>query len=69
MLLDRARVQGHAPGFTDVAIVATAMSRDLIIITSNITHLRSLTSLVREPLELIDCAHADRAMGSEQDKE
>jgi predicted nucleic acid-binding protein len=50
-----------------VAIAATAMSRDLIIITSNISHFRPMTSLVREPLEFID--RADRATGPEWDRE
>jgi predicted nucleic acid-binding protein len=69
MLLDRARAQGHAPGFADVAIAATAMSRDLIIITSNMRHFRPLTSMVREPLEFISRNRADRAMRSGRDNE
>ncbi len=69
MLLDRARAQGHAPGFADVAIAATAMSRDLVIITNNTRHFRPLTYLVREPLEFISRDRADQAMRSEQDKE
>jgi len=69
MLLDRARAQGHAPGFADVAIAATAMSRDLIIITNNIRHFRPLTSLVREPFDLINRDRTDQAVGSEPGNE
>jgi predicted nucleic acid-binding protein len=69
MLLDRARAQGHAPSFADVAIAATAMSRDLIIITQNMRHFRPLTSLVREPLEFISRDRADQAMRSERENE
>ncbi len=69
MLLDRARARGHAPGFADVAIAATAMSRDLIIITSNMKHFRPLTSLVREPMEFISPNRADQAMRAERDSE
>ncbi len=69
MLLDRARAKGHAPGFADVAIAATAMSRDLIIITSNMRHFQPLTSLVKGPLEFIDRNQADQAMRAERGNE
>jgi hypothetical protein len=37
-LTDYARGKGHAPGFADVAIAATARYHDLTILTRNIRH-------------------------------
>ncbi|WP_370677681.1 PIN domain-containing protein [Pleomorphomonas sp. PLEO] len=37
-LADRARGNGHAPGFADIAIAATAAAHELTILTRNIRH-------------------------------
>lgn len=41
-LADRARGAGHAPGFADVAIAATAQLRGLTILTRNARHFEPL---------------------------
>jgi toxin FitB len=41
-LSDLVRSKGHAPGFVDVAIAATAKLRDLTILTSNVRHFEPL---------------------------
>jgi toxin FitB len=41
-LADRARGQGHAPGFPDVAIAATAQLRGFMILTRNVRHFAPL---------------------------
>ena len=41
-LTDKARAAGHAPGFADIAIAATAESRGLTILTRNLRHFMPL---------------------------
>ena len=36
LLMDRARATGQAPGFADLAIAATAESRNLTVLTRNL---------------------------------
>jgi predicted nucleic acid-binding protein len=48
-LSDLARSQGHAPGFADVAIAATATCRGLTILTANVRHFEPLGVPFRNP--------------------
>ena len=41
-LMDKARAKGHSPGFADLAIGATAVSRDLTVMTRNVRHFAPL---------------------------
>lgn len=50
-LTDRARAAGHSPGFADVAITATAGSRDLTILTRNLRHFRPFGIPAIDPFE------------------
>jgi len=50
-LTDHARGKGHAPGFADVAIAATAKHHDLTILTRNTRHFEPLG------VPLLDPAH------------
>jgi toxin FitB len=47
--LDRARGQGHAPGFADVIIAATAKLHGLTVLTRNVRHLTLLGVPVIDP--------------------
>jgi predicted nucleic acid-binding protein len=48
-LSDRARAQGHAPGFADIIIAATAQRHGLTILTRNLRHFESLGVPVHDP--------------------
>ena len=48
-LADRARSQGHAPGFADVIIAATARSHGLTILSRNLRHFLPLGVSVIDP--------------------
>jgi predicted nucleic acid-binding protein len=48
-LSDRARGLGHAPGFADIIIAATARRRGLIILSRNLRHLEPLGVAVVDP--------------------
>jgi predicted nucleic acid-binding protein len=48
-LLDRARGQGHAPGFADVIIAATARQHGLTILSRNVRHFEPLGVPVLDP--------------------
>ena len=48
-LADLARSRGHAPGFADVAIAATAKHRGLTILTSNVRHFEPLGVPLLDP--------------------
>ncbi len=48
-LSDRAREGGHAPGFADLAIAATAEAHGLTILTRNMRHFRPLGVAARDP--------------------
>ena len=51
LLSDRARASGHAPGFADVAIAATAASRHLTILTRNLRHFAPLGVPALDPFD------------------
>lgn len=51
LLSDRARASGHAPGFADIAIAATAASRNLTILTRNLRHFLPLGVPALDPFE------------------
>lgn len=48
-LADQARGQGHAPGFADVAIAATAKHHGLTILTRNTRHFAPLGVALLDP--------------------
>ena len=48
-LSDRARGQGHAPGFPDLVIAATAQLHGLTILTRNLRHFAPLEVAVHDP--------------------
>ena len=50
-LADLARGRGHAPGFADVAIAATAHRHDLTILTRNERHFAPMDVTVVDPLQ------------------
>ena len=50
-LTDQARAAGQSPGFADIAIAATAGSRNLTILTRNLRHFAPLGVPVIDPLE------------------
>jgi len=49
ILSDRARGQGHAPGFSDIIIAATAQHHGLAILSRNIRHFAPLNVPVLDP--------------------
>ncbi|MDR3518473.1 MAG: type II toxin-antitoxin system VapC family toxin [Azospirillaceae bacterium] len=49
MLSDRARAQGKAPGFADIAIAATAKYHGLTILTRNLRHFKPLDVPALDP--------------------
>ena len=52
-LMDRARATGHSPGFADLAIGATAVSRDLTVLTRNVRHFAPLDIRAFNPFEAL----------------
>jgi predicted nucleic acid-binding protein len=48
-LADQARGRGHAPGFADIIIAATARRRELTILSRNVRHFAPLGVLVLDP--------------------
>ena len=52
-LMDEARAAGHAPGFADIAIAATAASRDLTILTRNLRHFSPLGARTIDPFDTL----------------
>lgn len=50
-LSDRARGSGHAPGFADLAIAATAQGRGHMVLTRNLRHFRALGIPAHDPFE------------------
>ena len=52
-LLDRASASGHAPGFADIAIAATAESREFTVLTRNARDFAPLGALVVNPFEIL----------------
>ena len=59
-LTDRARAAGHAPGFADIAIAATAVSRDLMVLTRNLRHFRPLQIPAHDPSHSLPPPHRTR---------
>lgn len=53
ILSDRARGHGHAPGFADIVIAATAEHRHLTILTRNLKHFEPLGAKVIDPFETL----------------
>jgi hypothetical protein len=49
VMSDRARGQGHAPGFADIIIGATAQRHGLTILSRNTRHFRPLGVVVLDP--------------------
>lgn len=50
-LADLARGRGHCPGFSDIAIAATARQHDLIILSRNERHFASMNVAVVDPFK------------------
>ena len=50
-LMDRARARGHSPGFADLAIGATAVSRNLTVLTRNVRHFSALEIRTIDPFQ------------------
>ena len=48
-LSDLARARGHAPGFADLAIAATAQARSLTVLTRDLRHFRPLGVPAHDP--------------------
>jgi toxin FitB len=51
LLSDLARGRGHAPGFADIAIAATARRHGLTILSRNARHFMAMDIAVVDPLE------------------
>jgi toxin FitB len=51
ILSDLARGRGHAPGFADVAIAATARRHDLTILSRNARHFAAMDVVVVDPFQ------------------
>jgi predicted nucleic acid-binding protein len=52
-LTDLARSRGHAPGFADIAIAATARRHDLTILSRNERHFAALDVLIVNPFRAL----------------
>lgn len=52
-LSDRARGQGHAPGFADIVIAATASQHALTILSRNVRHFEPLGVPVLDPFNTL----------------
>lgn len=50
-LSDQARGSGHASGFADLAIAATALVHGYTVLTRNLRHFRLLAVLSHDPFE------------------
>jgi toxin FitB len=50
-LVDQARDRGHAPGFADIIIAATARRHELTILSRNVRHFVPLGVAVLDPFE------------------
>lgn len=48
-LADKARGSGHAPGFADIAVAATALAHGHTILTRNLRHFTPLGVAVHDP--------------------
>ena len=52
-LMDKARATGRSPGFADLAIAATAASRNLTVLTRNLRHFAPLGVGALDPFEAL----------------
>ena len=52
-LMDKARATGQSPGFADLAIAATAVSRSLTVLTRNLRHFAPLDIPAVDPFEAL----------------
>lgn len=52
-LSDLARGRGHAPGFADIAIAATARRHDLMILSYNSRHFVPMDVAVIDPIQML----------------
>ncbi len=50
-LSDQARAEGHAPGFADLAIAATAQDRGCTVLTRNLRHFAPIGVAALDPFE------------------
>jgi predicted nucleic acid-binding protein len=50
-MADRARGQGHAPGFADIIVAATAQHHGLTILSRNLRHFEPLGVVVIDPFK------------------
>ena len=50
-LSDQAMAAGRHPGFADVAIAATALAHDLMVLTRNVRHFAALSVPFADPLD------------------
>ena len=50
-LMDKARATGQSPGFADLAVAATADSRNLTVLTRNLRHFEPLNVRAMSPFE------------------
>lgn len=64
-LTDRARATGHAPGFADIAIAATAMNSNLIVLTRNLRHFVPLNIPAHDPFDSLPSPHYSRQATSD----
>jgi predicted nucleic acid-binding protein len=51
ILSDLARGRGHAPGFADIAIAATARRHDLTILSRNARHFAPMDAIIVDPFQ------------------
>ena len=59
-LADRARAAGHASGFADIGIAATAVNRDLTVLTRNLRHFEPLGIAACDPFDSLPRPHGTR---------
>lgn len=50
-VMDKARATGHSPGFADLVIAATAESRNLTVLTRNLSHFAPLDIRAVNPFD------------------
>jgi predicted nucleic acid-binding protein len=55
-MADRARGQGHAPGFADIIVAATAQHHKLTILSRNLRHFEPLGVVVIDPFKRLPTA-------------
>ena len=53
MMMDIARGAGHAPGFGDIAIAATAEAHGLTILSGNVKHFKPICGSILNPFDTL----------------